>query len=226
MRLILPFWSGLERTHMAGFLPVMLKTKSSRHSCVMSLRSLPSRRLAHFCFTSGFSFCARTAPDQKKKDKQEKDKQINFRPKRREIGRRRDGQREKEKKKRPIINKSISGRVPPPFDGFTAPVMQQQQHGTCFNLTFLLWRERERVGILRERGLLLICIWERTRFFPSFLLRCGEMIKPTIEDGGPSSLFSHPIVRARYITAMTITGSGEILSAGKRRKRRRLEGKR
>ena len=51
---------------------------------------------------------------------------------------------EKEKKKRPIINKSISGRVPPPFDGFTAPVMQQQQHGTCFNLTFLLWRERER----------------------------------------------------------------------------------
>lgn len=56
MRLILPFWSGLDRTHMAGFLPVMLSTKSSRHSCVMSLRSLPSRRLAHFCFTSGFSF--------------------------------------------------------------------------------------------------------------------------------------------------------------------------
>ena len=57
MRLILPFWSGLERTHMAGFLPVMLSTKSSRHSCVMSLRSLPSRRDAHFCFTSAFSFC-------------------------------------------------------------------------------------------------------------------------------------------------------------------------
>ena len=114
--------------------------------------------LLHFGFLVLRPYSTRS----KKKDKQEKDKQINFRPtggkKRREIGRRRDGQREKEKKKRPIINKSISGRVPPPFDGFTAPVMQQQQHGTCFNLTFLLWRERERVGILRERGLLLICI--------------------------------------------------------------------
>ncbi len=55
IRLILPFWSGLERTHMAGFFPVMERTKSSRHSWAMSFRSFPSRRLAHFCFTSSFS---------------------------------------------------------------------------------------------------------------------------------------------------------------------------
>ena len=57
IRRILPFWSGLLRTHTAGPLPVMLSTKSSRHSCVMSFRSLASSREAHFCFTSAFSFC-------------------------------------------------------------------------------------------------------------------------------------------------------------------------
>jgi len=44
---------------MAGFLPVMLSTKSSRHSCAMSFLNLPSKRDAHFCFTSGFSACGR-----------------------------------------------------------------------------------------------------------------------------------------------------------------------
>lgn len=56
IRLILPFWSGLDSTHMAGFLPVMLSTKSSLHSCVMSFLSLPNSLDAHFCFTSTFSF--------------------------------------------------------------------------------------------------------------------------------------------------------------------------
>lgn len=56
IRRIFPFWSGLERTHIDCRLPVMLWTKSSRHSCVMSLRNFPSRRDAHFCLTSGFSF--------------------------------------------------------------------------------------------------------------------------------------------------------------------------
>lgn len=58
--LILPFWSGLDRTHMAGFLPVMLSTKSSLHSCVMSFRNFPNSRDAHFCFTSTFSFWNKT----------------------------------------------------------------------------------------------------------------------------------------------------------------------
>ena len=40
---------------MAGFLPVIESTKSSLHSWAMSLRSFPSSRDAHFCFTSGFS---------------------------------------------------------------------------------------------------------------------------------------------------------------------------
>jgi len=53
--LIFPFWSGFERTHMAGFLPVMERTKSSRHSWAMSFRNLPNSREAHFCLTSGFS---------------------------------------------------------------------------------------------------------------------------------------------------------------------------
>ena len=57
IRLILPFWSGFDRTHMAGFLPVMERTKSSRHSWVMSFRSFPNSRDAHFCFTSTFSLC-------------------------------------------------------------------------------------------------------------------------------------------------------------------------
>ena len=52
---IFPFWSGFDRTHMAGFLPVMERTKSSRHSWAISFRSFPSRREAHFCFTSTFS---------------------------------------------------------------------------------------------------------------------------------------------------------------------------
>ena len=52
---IFPFWSGLERTHMAGFLPVIERTKSSRHSWAMSFRSFPRSLEAHFCFTSGFS---------------------------------------------------------------------------------------------------------------------------------------------------------------------------
>ena len=56
MRLILPFWSGLLNTHMAGFLPVTLSTKSSRHSGRMSFRSLARSREAHFCFNSGLSF--------------------------------------------------------------------------------------------------------------------------------------------------------------------------
>ena len=55
IRLILPFWSGFDNTHMAGFLPVMERTKSSRHSWAMSFRSFPRSREAHFCFTSTFS---------------------------------------------------------------------------------------------------------------------------------------------------------------------------
>lgn len=51
MRLILPFWSGFERTQHAAFLPVTESTKSSLHSGLMSFRSLARRRLAHFCFT-------------------------------------------------------------------------------------------------------------------------------------------------------------------------------
>lgn len=54
---IFPFWSGFDRTHMAGFLPVMESTKSSRHSWAMSFRNFPRRREAHFCFTSTFSAC-------------------------------------------------------------------------------------------------------------------------------------------------------------------------
>lgn len=57
MRRILPFWSGLLRTQIGGRLPVTLRTKSSRCSCAMSLRSFARRRDAHFCFTSAFSFC-------------------------------------------------------------------------------------------------------------------------------------------------------------------------
>ena len=53
--LIFPFWSGLDKTHIAGFFPVIDKTKSSRHSWAMSLRSFPSNLLAHFCLTSAFS---------------------------------------------------------------------------------------------------------------------------------------------------------------------------
>ena len=53
---ILPFWSGLLSTQIGGRLPVTLKTKSSRHSWLMSFRSFARRRDAHFCFTSGFSF--------------------------------------------------------------------------------------------------------------------------------------------------------------------------
>ncbi len=53
--LIFPFWSGLDRTHMAGFLPVMERTKSSLHSWAMSFLNFPSSLDAHFCFTSGFS---------------------------------------------------------------------------------------------------------------------------------------------------------------------------
>ena len=52
---IFPFWSGLERTHIAGFFPVMERTKSSLHSWAMSFLSFPRSREAHFCFTSGFS---------------------------------------------------------------------------------------------------------------------------------------------------------------------------
>ncbi|MEE6527288.1 hypothetical protein FKM82_028562 [Ascaphus truei] len=54
--LIFPFWSGLDSTQVAAFLPVIDSTKSSRNSGRMSLRSLASRREAHFCFTSAFSF--------------------------------------------------------------------------------------------------------------------------------------------------------------------------
>ena len=53
--LIFPFWSGLDRTHIAGFFPVIDNTKSSRHSWAMSFLSFPSSLLAHFCFTSDFS---------------------------------------------------------------------------------------------------------------------------------------------------------------------------
>ena len=55
MRRILPFWSGLDSTQQGGFFPVMVSTKSSRNSGRMSLRSLASRREAHFCLISGFS---------------------------------------------------------------------------------------------------------------------------------------------------------------------------
>ena len=51
MRLIFPFWSGLDSTQHAGFFPVMDRTKFSRHSGRMSFLSLARRRLAHFCFT-------------------------------------------------------------------------------------------------------------------------------------------------------------------------------
>lgn len=57
MRLIFPFWSGFDKTHIDWRFPVILSTKSSLHSCVMSFRSLPNNREAHFCFTSAFSFC-------------------------------------------------------------------------------------------------------------------------------------------------------------------------
>lgn len=56
MRLIFPFWSGFDKTHIDWRFPVILSTKSSLHSCVMSFRNLPSKREAHFCFTSAFSF--------------------------------------------------------------------------------------------------------------------------------------------------------------------------
>lgn len=52
MRRILPFWSGLLRMQVMRFLPVIPSTNSSRYSCMMSLRSLPSRREAHFCLVS------------------------------------------------------------------------------------------------------------------------------------------------------------------------------
>ena len=52
---ILPFWSGFESTHIAGFFPVIDRTKSSRHSWAMSFRNFPNSLDAHFCFTSGFS---------------------------------------------------------------------------------------------------------------------------------------------------------------------------
>ena len=66
IRLILPFWSGFDRTHMAGFFPVIESTKSSRHSWAMSFRSFPRSREAHFCFTSGFSAC-KASKDQSRK---------------------------------------------------------------------------------------------------------------------------------------------------------------
>lgn len=55
--LIFPFWSGFDRMQDMLFFPVIPYTKSSRHSCVMSFLSFPSKREAHFCFTSIFSFC-------------------------------------------------------------------------------------------------------------------------------------------------------------------------
>ena len=56
IRLILPFWSGFDKTQTVGLFPVILKTKSSRHSCVMSFLNFPNSLEAHFCFTSAFSF--------------------------------------------------------------------------------------------------------------------------------------------------------------------------
>lgn len=53
--LILPFWSGLERTQHGGFFPVTVRTKSSRNSGLISFRSFARSLDAHFCFTSGFS---------------------------------------------------------------------------------------------------------------------------------------------------------------------------
>lgn len=56
MRLILPFWSGFDRTHVGALFPVILNTKSSRYSCLMSFLNLASSLEAHFDFTSCFSF--------------------------------------------------------------------------------------------------------------------------------------------------------------------------
>ena len=56
MRLILPFWSGLDSTHVGALLPVILNTKSSLHSCFMSFLNFAKSLDAHFDFVSCFSF--------------------------------------------------------------------------------------------------------------------------------------------------------------------------
>ena len=56
MRRIFPFWSGFESTQTGGRFPVILMTKSSRHSWVISFRSFAKSREAHFCLISAFSF--------------------------------------------------------------------------------------------------------------------------------------------------------------------------
>lgn len=58
IRLIFPFWSGLEITQRheePGLFPTTDITKSSLHSCRMSFRSFAKSLEAHFCFTSGAS---------------------------------------------------------------------------------------------------------------------------------------------------------------------------